>query len=361
MRREAHELGGLPAGLETDRTAPASVPRPRGTLASQARQRIEQGDHPAAMALLKQALSIDRTDPELHLLQARCFRELNRTDRARAALDRAWRHTDDPSVRTRIAQEREACARADVATLVETARHHLRDGDARAALDVLRRCGDAADVEAYRSYAHELLRGRPYGEPDDVRWPDRATLQRVLRWLTREELDAGSRALDERRYAAAIDAFRDADRIDDRGTESARLHATALHEYVSSALTRRPPLDLDRARSHLTTARRLAVRAAATSLVEPIDRLLKTVERQRADRKVTVAVDRLIQQYNHLVRFYDRNPPRTAMERGNFRSSLAPISGQVIRLRRQVPAGSTDGLRLAELAEEIAKKLAGFR
>jgi signal transduction histidine kinase len=258
---------------------------------------------------------------------------------------------------------------------IERVRLHLRSGASGAAVAILRQYTGPVDdhYHAVRAYAYELRRAqsgvRERTEPADLRRLDAAALQRVLRWLTREELRAGEKALAEGRFAAAVDLFRAADRIDDRGVDAALLQATALYEFVSSALSRQQPLDLDRARRHLTAAARLTQRATADAalavrgehLAAEIDTLLRRVDQGRERQRRVQEVDNVVRRFKALVAHSERNPPRVMMERTNLRTSLAPIGGEVTRLRRRHPADSPEGRLLAEVAGEIEVIQAQFR
>ena len=82
------------------------------------------------------------------------------------------------------------------------------------------------------AYAHD----RCTGDGGTTLAPD--VLQRVIVWITREELEAGERALAADRPFAAARFLMAADTIDARGTRSAYLHAMALHRAAQKSLDR---------------------------------------------------------------------------------------------------------------------------
>jgi hypothetical protein len=127
-----------------------------------------------------------------------------------------------------------------VATAIEVARRRLRQGYRLDAAELLDRCVQALGRDrlddgllAERwAYAQDRRTGNgPTGLPPDV-------LQRVIVWVTREELAAGEHALAADRPFAAARFLMAADRIDARGTRSAFVHALALHRAAQKSLDR---------------------------------------------------------------------------------------------------------------------------
>jgi hypothetical protein len=205
---------------------------------------------------------------------------------------------------------------------------------------------------------------------------DPSAMQRVLRWLTQEELDAARQALTEGRVVAAANALEAAAHMDDRGALASQLHAKALLEYVRKGVKPPAPLPLDRARDLLDKAAHLARRAArdpalgntAVALVAEIDPLLADVNGQLAQEAARRAkeaghkeVEDLVRRWNTLIEHYGRRGFMYDVEAANLRSSLANLRTDVTTQSRRHGPQTPEGRRLADLQQQIAELLAAFR
>jgi hypothetical protein len=272
---------------------------------------------------------------------------------------------DDP--RNSDAWRRSERRRATVDRAVEGARHLLRDGRRFEAAELLDRClrilhrygSDDPQLAERRAYAHD----RSTGDGQTSLAPE--VLQRVIAWLTREELEAGDRELAAGRPWAAAKRFAAADAIDPRGTRAALLQALALQRAARRAegrATEENPAELHKAERYLRRAVALLGRAAADSALAPrTDELAARIDTQLAALKESQAVAgrmaaarACLTDYNTFVRHYNENPLRSPLDDSNFRSSLATLGGRINRLRRSCPAHSEEARLLSQLAEGVA-------
>jgi len=254
--------------------------------------------------------------------------------------------------------------RAAVDRAVEAARLLLRDGRRFEAAALLDRCirildrhgSDDPQLAERRAYAHDRSTGDGQTSLEPV------VLQRVIVWLTREELEAGERELAADRPWAAAKRFAAAEAIDPRGTRAALRHALALQRAARRAegrATDQNPTELHRAERYLRWAAALIARAAGDeTLRAQTDELTVRIDTQLAELKETQAVAArmaaaraCLADYNTFVRHYNESQLR---DYGSFRSSLATLSGRINRLRRTCPAHSQEAQMLARLAEGVA-------
>jgi hypothetical protein len=277
---------------------------------------------------------------------------------------------DDP--RESDAWRRPERRRAAVEHAVEEARRRLRDGRRFEAAELLDRCArvlprhepDYPQLAERRAYAHD----RSTGDGQTSLPPD--VLQRVITWLTREELEAGERELADNRPWAAAKRFAAADAIDARGTRAALLQALALQRAARRAegrateqnATGQNPAELHKAERYLRRAAALIGRAGTDPVLrKQTDELGARIDAQLAELKEGQAVATRIAaaraclaDYNTFVRHYNENPLRSTLDYANFRSSLATLGARINRLRRTCPAESEEGRLLAQLAEGVA-------
>lgn len=272
---------------------------------------------------------------------------------------------DDP--RSSEAWRRSERRRAAVDRAVEGARRLLRDGRRFEAAELLDRCmrilarhqADDPQLAERRAYAHD----RSTGDGQTSLQPE--VLQRVITWLTREELIAGERELADNRPWAAAKRFAAAEAIDPRGTRAAMLQALALQRAAHRAegrATIENTVELHRAERYLRRAAALVTRAATDpALSTPSGELATRIDAQLAELKQAQAVATrmsaaraCLTDYNTFVRHYNENPLRNPLDYANFRSSLAALGGRVNRLRRTCPAESQEGRLLSELADGVA-------
>jgi hypothetical protein len=265
---------------------------------------------------------------------------------------------------------------------LERARQHLRAGRPRDAVHALSIRGQPADQSDLFQDVHAYATQRLAEHKDRARKTntvpslDAAAVQRVLRWLTREELDAGRQALAEGRVVAAANALEAAAHIDDRGALASQLHAKALLEYVRKDMGQQEPSPLDRTRDLLDKAAHLARRAArdpvlrdtADALMAEIDPLLADVNgrlAQEAARRAREAghkeIDDLVRRWNAMIEHYGGRTFIYDVEVANLRSSLATLQTDVNTQSRRHPPDSPEGRHLADLKLQIAELLARFR
>ncbi|HEU4350159.1 MAG TPA: hypothetical protein VFR35_20460, partial [Actinoplanes sp.] len=227
------------------------------------------------------------------------------------------------------------------------ARRRLRRGYRLEAAELLDRCVRALErdliddqtlAERWR-YAHDRCtgNGRTSLRPD--------VLQRAIEWVTREELEAGAHALAADRPFVAARFMIAADRIDDRGTRAAFLHAQALHRAARKSLARAADGErsglapdspgrtvaahLQRAERCLRRAGSLLLRASADpGLSLECDHLTGTIEAELAaltERRATTdriaAACACLVDYDSFVRHYADRALLSPSARANFRSS----------------------------------------
>ena len=260
------------------------------------------------------------------------------------------------------------------------ARRRLRRGYRLEAAHLLDRCVQALAKDrlddqllAERwAYAHD----RCTGDGGTTLTPD--VLQRVIVWITREELEAGERALAADRPFAAARFLVAADKIDARGTRSAFLHAMALHRAAQKSLDRaeQPVVADDRGATvtdssvtaHLKRAERcfkravpLAGRAAGDpSLRLRCEHLLATIatqldalDRRRAATDRMAAACACLVDYDSFARHLGNQLLRT--DHGDFRISLAALARRISNLRDLCPATSAEARLLTTLAHGVAR------
>ena len=266
--------------------------------------------------------------------------------------------------------------RAPVGTAIEVARRRLRRGYRLEAAELLDRCVRALDRDRVddralaerRRYAHDRCtgNGRTALAPD--------VLERAIRWVTGEELAAAEQALAADRPFAAARFLIAADRIDDRGTRSAHLHALAMVRAAQKSVDRAaedavPPSPERSVTAHLQRAERCYRRAAALLLRAAGDparrlecehlaatieaRLAGLAERRAAAERMAAACACLVD-YESFVRHHTDRHRLSPGARAGFRSSLSGLSGRIERLRRYAPASSAEARLLATLADGVA-------
>jgi hypothetical protein len=273
------------------------------------------------------------------------------------------------------------------------ARRRLRRGYRLEAAELLDRCvralqrdliDDPALIERWR-YAHDRCTGN--GQTSLA--PD--VLERVIRWVTREELHAGEQALAAGHPFAAARFMIAADRIDDRGTRSAFLHATGLFRAaqessssvtVASAVPAAPFSAAsfsaasfsaatpggDSVAAHLQRAER-CFRRASTLLLraygDPALRLecdhmtatiaaeLAALSERRAGTDRMAAACACLVDFDSLARHYDEVHLLSPSAQAGFRSSLGALAGRIRRLLHRSPPSSAEARLLVNLAGEV--------
>jgi hypothetical protein len=268
--------------------------------------------------------------------------------------------------------------RAPVGSAIEVARRRLRRGYRLEAAELLDRCvralardriDDAALAER-RRYAHDRCTGDGRTSlPPDV-------LQRVIVWVTRDELTAAEQALAADRPFAAARFLIAADRIDPRGTRSAYLHARALYRAAQKSVDRAAVGDRGRVDgpdrtvpAHLKRAERCLRRAASLLLraaEDPAQRLecdhlsLTIGARLAALTERRVTTDRMaaacacLVDYDAFARHHADRERLSPSAQAGFRSSLAALSGRIDRLLHRCPPASAEARLLHTLADGVA-------
>ncbi len=266
----------------------------------------------------------------------------------------------------------------------------LRQREYRRALELIDRhlldtetAGTPVPVEDLRTYAYELLgrrgasatRRTPVnlrrGIPVSLRRPvavdlhrlTRAQLERVLRWLLAGEIRLADDALRADEYAEAVSACEAAERIDNRSTHVAMVHARARYELAVLALNGQAA-DLDDVSKQLQKAGWLVMRAAHDPTVRDahkklsvaIDDVSAIVERRRARTARADAVSGVVARFNRLVQHYDdRDQLISHVQLGNARASLAQIRADVDRLLQVNAPESPAGMILVDLRGQCAR------
>ena len=312
-----------------------------------------------------------------------------------------------PIPRPRPARRTSEPLRAPVETAVEVARARIRRGYRLEAAQLLDRCvrarredhdEDRALAERW-AYAQDRLtgNGRTSLAPD--------VLQRVIAWVTAEELEACERALAADRPFAAARLALAADRIDARGTRAAFLHAGALYRAAEKSLARaaevgtadvraegpdaigpadftglttEPPHAGDPRRAasaHLQRAERclrkaipMILRASADPtlrlecdyLSDSVERRLHALTERRATTDRMAAACACLVDYDAFVRHYADQALRSPADRSSFRSSLAALAARIDRLLARSPAGSAEARLLTTLAGGVANMQRAF-
>lgn len=248
-------------------------------------------------------------------------------------------------------------------------RSALRRCDYRRALSLLRGvtslAGNAPPPADLAAYAQErLARTHRHTRRGSAVRPtlDRDALQRVLVWLTTDELRAGEQALRGEHLNRAIVSFERALRIDGRGSRAALLLAMALYRAVTRELTSHDDPELDRTRTDLDHALDLLDRAAldpplrprAAELARAVDRQRQVLARLKQRRVRSRAFGEYLGRYNAFMTRYHGGRMMTTSEKSHARRSLARLATDLETLRRQYPADSPEGHHLGEIAAAVA-------
>lgn len=261
-----------------------------------------------------------------------------------------------------------ARAGTDRSAVIRTA---LRRCDYRRALSLLRGVSDlsggappAAEVAAYAQ--ERLARAHRRSRPTTL---DRDALQRVLMWLTADELQAGEQALSGAHLNRAIASFERALRIDGRGSRAALLLAMALYRSVTRELTRHEHPELDRTYDDLDHALALLDRAAldpplrphAAQLASAVGRQRQILTRLKQRRGRSRAFGEYLGRYNAFMTRYHGGRMMTSSEKSHARRSLARLATDLDAIRRQYPAESPEARKLAEISDAVTGMQAKLR
>jgi hypothetical protein len=249
---------------------------------------------------------------------------------------------------------------------LEPIRRALRSGDYHRAVALLARAPATSagqpTIDEITAYAWDGIARtgrRTAPPPSSAPSLTRTALQRVLRWLTAEELRTGAAALSEQHLNRAIDALERALRVDGRGSRASLLLATALYRSVDRELRHAEPElgrtgeDLERATALLgvaATDRALSDRAAQLTL--QVDRRRADLAALRRRRARSRALSDYVKRHNGFLVRYGKGRI-TMAEKSIARRSLAGLNTDLVRLRRHYPADSAEGRKLAELAEAV--------
>jgi hypothetical protein len=248
----------------------------------------------------------------------------------------------------------------------------LRRCDYRRTLSLLRGVTDLPDgappVGEIAAYAQERL-SRLHKRSRTTAAFDRDALQRVLLWLTADELRTGEQALSGEHLSRAIASFERALRIDGRGSRAALLLAMALYRSVIRELTTHDEPELNRTYTDLDHALELLDRAAldpplrprAAALARAVDGQRQVLARLRQRRIRSRALGEYIGRYNAFMTRYRGGRMMTTSEKSHARRSLARLATDLGSLRSQYPVESPEGRRLAEIAMAVADMQARLR
>jgi hypothetical protein len=243
-------------------------------------------------------------------------------------------------------------------------RSALRRCDYRRALSLLRGVtelpGGAPPASEIAAYAQERL-ARVHKRSRTTTL-DRDALQRVLVWLTADELRAGEQALTGVHLSRAIASFERALRIDGRGSRAALLLAMALYRSVTRELTTHDDPELNRTYDDLDHALALLDRAAldpplrprAAELARAVDRQRQVLARLRRRRVRSRALGEYLTRYNAFMARYRGGRMMTSSEKSHARRSLARLATDLGTIRQQYPPDSPEGHKLAEIADAVA-------
>ncbi len=247
----------------------------------------------------------------------------------------------------------------------------LRRCDYRRALSLLRGVTDlpggappAAEIAAYAQ--ERLARVHKRSRTTTL---DRDALQRVLIWLTADELQTGEQALSGAHLNRAIASFERALRIDGRGSRAALLLAMALYRSVTRELTTNGDPELDRTYDDLDHALALLDRAAldpplrphAARLAGKVDRQRQILTRLKQRRVRSRALGEYLGRYNAFMTRYHGGRMMTSSEKSHARRSLARLATDLGTIRRQYPADSPEGHKLSEIADAVTAMQAKLR
>jgi len=337
-----------------------------GQLLDQAEQRINGRQYRAALALLDTALDTSPGCASALILAARCHLLLGDAPRALDVARQALRHARGSETAGAAWAIFADCVRAASGERLEAARVALRRRELRRAIALLDEIASVraedADFADIRAYAHDrLIRSLPPAARAAMPMAGRhrltpMALQKVLAWLTREELDEGAAALNNREYVRAAEVLDRINQIDHRGGQAAYLQATAIYRSVVTGLARPTPPALAAAKENLRRAATLTDRASVSAdYREPAKRLRAEID--AAAQRIAGAsrvrpVNALVERYNLLVARYTGGTI-TMFEASNARRSLAGLSTEVANLRHQYDARSGEGRTLADLAAAI--------
>ncbi|MGC4812282.1 tetratricopeptide repeat protein [Micromonospora sp. DT228] len=256
---------------------------------------------------------------------------------------------------------------------IEAARHALRRGNTRAALDLLDACagaiGDSEHFLAIRSYAQERAAARGFRligrarRRADAEPIDDDTLQWLIEWLVQDELTVGMEALENEDYQGAQPYFEAAEAIDDRCNLVAFLHAVALFRSLFDQFEGQRTPTLDEAHDVLVEAERLAAQATgdpkvgapSRDLAGTIRASLDTVREVRKQVARAEAVAACVATFNALVQRYERSPIRTIEQLNSARYSFRALARDVDRLSREGSSEAREVTALHELTQAIAR------
>ncbi|WP_327002229.1 hypothetical protein OHA72_45000 [Dactylosporangium sp. NBC_01737] len=330
-------LPGLPAAGDAD--AAMSLEQ----LLGRASVLLDAGRHEAAAALVGAALRMAPDSADALALSARCLLLAGDPEHALRAAREAARRSDSELVRSVLA----ASVGAVCADRLEKVRGALRGRDLDAARELLRGIAALGCGDRFLVLVSAYTAGRPPLAAEQR--------EEVLSWLLREELDEAA-ALKDEDHGRSLAAAERALAIDGRSMLAALLGAEAILRAVVSSPARsgvalRSVLkDLRHARDLLQRHDESEeFRRRADPLRTPINQLARHVA---GELRVQLA-NELKDRYNAIVSTY-AGRVISVFEASNARRSLAPLSQDVTKLRRQCPPDSTEAVVLTQLARAIA-------
>jgi hypothetical protein len=213
------------------------------------------------------------------------------------------------------------------------------------------------DVAEVHGYVYERLADSPNAArvPQvDARALTLSARERVLLWLTREEIEEGIAALEAGEFGRAAAVLDRINAIDDRGSTAGYLQARAMYSSVVSELARPKPAGLAAAAANLRRAATLAGRAAESPEYATVARRLQAAIDELARRVHAEQMVRpLLNQFRALQERY-LGRTMTYFEAAALRRSLADLGAKVQAARARCTPGSVEARTLAELDRAVS-------
>jgi tetratricopeptide (TPR) repeat protein len=342
-------------------------------LVDRARERHDAGQFQAAIGLADKALDLDPSYLPAWRWKADSLARLKNLDGAIAVLTRARRAVQGEDAVSKVDEMLDACRRRLTDRPIEEARRSLRDGHPRQAVKILEKlAGTLAGDETFDerlTYARERTLATESRTPVPGSTLTLAAVQRVLAWLSREEMAHGDRALEAEDYRAAAVWFARARKRDDRHTAAALGEATAVYALARASITDLPQTWAG-IRKTVTWVTHLLQRADLSAQSAAADRTLAedgaAVRRavaelttannalgRRADKNIKV--DDCIADFTALVRQFNEGE-RNWLTASNLLTSFPPIEARAHRLFKMYGPDDADvGKRLAWLDAAVTQ------
>lgn len=323
-----------------------------------------------ALAYIESQIRAYPENPVLPYHRSRLLMLVNRYAEAKAAALETMNRV--PTMRAVCEQVLEEIAVAENVKCLDAARGSLRRGDSVGAMDSLNQCraalGGTEHFEAIRSYTDPLL---PRGLFSSVFRKDRSapldesTLQRVLMWLLAEELDAGTKALSDGKYSAAMQQFEKSYQIDARCNVISYLHALAIVKELERLLAAKQQPDPEEWAKKTRKAAVYLAAAAQDPLIAQQTKPLAAVVQQYSSlfaraaqaQETTRPINELYAEFNSFTKELSIKSP-SDLERAE--AKLKDMRGRTQSCLRNT-RDATGRKHLEELLAAIDKHLAGAK